>query len=272
MLRHGVTDREWNAIRKYLPPQRSGKRGRPWTDHRMVISGIFWILATGAPWRDLPNEFGNWATVYKRFRQWCVSGMWAKIWNKLVNHLRRNGQLGLSLWMVDGSIVRAHHSSVGGSRKTPANARENALGKSRGGFSCKLHIVCDENGIPIGIVVTAGQINEPTVFLSLMDAIPFSLHRTANRPDALAGDKAYVAGYIFDWLDKKEIQNVVPNRKNENKNPNFCKKTYRHRNVVERLIGKLKQLRRLATRFEKTIESYLGMIYLAFLRITCKNI
>lgn len=272
MIRHGVTDVEWNAIRKYLPRERNGKRGRPWADHRLVISGIFWILATGAPWRDLPDEFGNWSTVYKRFRQWCLNGTWERIWNKLINHLRRNGQLSFWLWSVDGSIVRAHQASVGGSRKTSTNARENALGKSRGGYSCKLHLVCDDNGIPIGVVVTAGQINEPTVFLSLMESLPISLHREANRPDAIAGDKAYVAGYIFDWLEQKDIGNVIPNRKNENKNPNFCKETYRHRNVVERLIGKMKQLRRIATRYEKTIESYLGMIHLAFFRITLKTI
>ena len=210
MIRHGVTDHEWNAIRTFLPKKRNGKRGRPWSDHRMVINGIFWILATGAPWRDLPDEFGKWQTIYKRFRQWCLSGFGERVWNKLINHLRRNGQISFWLWMVDGSIVRAHHASVGGSIKSSVNAGENALGKSRGGFSCKLHIVCDDNGIPIGIMVTPGQINEPTVFLSLMEAIPFGLYRKANRPEALAGDKAYVAGYIFDWLERKDIQNVIP--------------------------------------------------------------
>jgi transposase len=272
MNRHGVTDVEWNAIRVLLPRQRSGNRGRPWADHRLVISGIFWILATGAPWRDLPDEFGSWQTVYKRFRRWCKSGLWQRVWNKLVNHLRRNNVISYYLWMVDGSIVRAHHASVGGSKKTSTNAGENALGKSRGGYSCKLHIVCDDQGIPIGIVVTPGQINEPTVFHSLMDSIPFNLRYKTNRPKALAGDKAYVAGYIFQWIQKLEIENVIPNRKNENKNPGFCKKTYRLRNVVERLIGKLKQFRRIATRYEKTVESYLSMIYLAFTRIILRTI
>lgn len=272
MSRHGVTDQEWNAIRVFLPRERQGKRGRPWSDHRTVISGIFWVLATGAPWRDLPEEFGNWSTVYKRFRQWCRNGLWMKIWNKVVIHLRRKKQLSFWLWSVDGSIVRAHHASVGGSKKTSVDKGENGLGKSRGGYSCKIHIVCDDNGVPISVVVTPGQINEPTVFMSLMEAVPFSLQCKNNRPEALAGDKAYVANYIIDWLKQHDIQNVIPNRKNENKNPGFCKETYRHRNVVERLIGRLKQLRRLATRYEKTIESYLGMIYLGFLRITAKTI
>ena len=270
MSRHDVTDEEWNAIRVLLPKQRSGRRGRPWADHRRTISGIFWILATGCPWRDLPKEFGAWQTVFKRFRRWCRSGLWEKVWSKLINRLRKKKELG-SLWMVDGSIIRAHHAAVGGSKKTSVDAKENALGRSRGGYSSKLHLACDEEGIPVGIVVTPGQINEPTVFHQLMAAVPFSLHRHANRPEALAGDKAYVAGYIFRWLDKLGIENVIPNRKNENKNPTFCKRTYRMRNVVERLIGFMKQFRRIATRYDKTIESYLSMIYLAFTRIILRK-
>ena len=65
MDRHDLTDREWNAIRKFLPPERPTKRGRPWCSHRQVVNGVFWILASGAPWRDLPEKYGNWSTVYK---------------------------------------------------------------------------------------------------------------------------------------------------------------------------------------------------------------
>ena len=270
-MRHVLTDMEWNAIRVLLPKQRTGQRGRPWTDHRRTISGIFWVLSTGAPWRDVPAEFGSWQTVYKRFRRWCSSGLWKRIWEKLVNRFRTSGLLGFDVWMVDGSIVRAHHAAVGGSRKTSTCAKENALGRSRGGYSSKLHLACDEQGVPVGIVVTPGQINEPTVFHQLMKSIPFSMHRHESRPEALAGDKAYVAGYIFSWLDKLGIENVIPNRKNENKNPKFCRKTYRQRNIVERLIGHIKQFRRIATRYDKTIESYISMIYLAFTRIMLRK-
>lgn len=270
MSRHVVTDREWNAIRVFLPKERTGKPGRPWADHYRTLNGIYWILSTGAPWRDLPPEFGAWQTVYKRFRRWCEIGLWHRIWSKLVNLFRRNDQLSFQVWMVDGSMVRAHHSSVGGSKNSSTNPQENALGRSRGGFSSKLHIACDDQGIPLGIVVTPGQVNEPTVFHQLMKSVPFSLRTCSHRPEALAGDKAYVAGYIFQWLDRLQIGNVIPNRKNEHKNPDFCKATYRSRNVVERLIGRLKHFRRIATRYDKTPNSYLSMIYLAFIRIMLK--
>lgn len=267
MCRHDVTDREWNAIRNYFPKQRTGRQGRPWADHRKIVNGIFWVLCTGAPWRDVPSRYGKWQTVYKRFRQWGQLGLWDRIWARRLKRLHAQEELDRSLWCVDGSLVRAHHSSVGGSRKTSSTAGENALGTSRGGYSTKLHIVCDCSGVPLGIWVTAGNVNEPTEFFALMDSIPLSLRRRSNRPDAIAGDKAYIAGYIFQWLATHEIENVVPNRKNENKNPDFCRQTYRKRNIVERLIGKLKMFRRIATRYEKTADSYLSFLKIAFLRI-----
>lgn len=272
MSRHDLTDAEWNAIRVYLPKSHGGKRGRPWSDHRKTLNGILWLLCVGAPWRDIPEQYGKWQTIYGRFRRWCNEGVWERIWRNVLKRIDRKGLLDRSLWCVDGTIIRAHVSSVGGSRKTTTDARENALGRSRGGYATKLHVVCESQGIPLGILPTAGNINEPTQFINLMNSIPLGLQRKAKRPVALAGDKAYVAGYIFQWIEKRQIENVIPNRKNENKNPTFCKKTYRKRNVVERLIGRLKLFRRIATRYDKTIESYLAMIKIACLRITLKSI
>ena len=272
MSRHDMTDREWDTIRVYLPKMQSGKPGRPWADHRRTLNGILWVLYVGAPWRDLPLEYGKWQTVYGRFRRWCKDGIWEKIWKNLLKRIDHKGLLDRTLWCVDGTIVRAHVSAVGGSLKTTTDAGANALGRSRGGYATKLHVACDGRGIPLGIVPTAGNINEPTQFITLMNSIPLGLQRKANCPEALAGDKAYVAKYIFHWISHRQIENVIPNRKNENKNPTFCKKTYRKRNVVERLIGKLKLFRRIATRYDKTVESYLAMIKIACLRITLKTI
>ena len=272
MSRHDVTDAEWNAMRVFFPKARSGKRGRPWADHRKTLNGILWLIYVGSPWRDIPTEYGKWQTIYGRFRRWCREGVWDRIWNNLLKRIDRDGVLDRNLWCVDGTIVRAHVSAVGGSSKTSRNAGQNALGRSRGGFATKLHVACDGNGIPLAVLPTAGNINEPTQFIKLMEEIPLSLHRKQKRPNAVAGDKAYVAGYIFKWIDDRGIENVIPNRKNENKNPKFCKRKYKQRNVVERLIGKLKLHRRIATRYDKTVESYLAIIKIACLRITLNTI
>jgi transposase len=77
-----LTDTQWHRIETLLPSQQ-GKQGRPRKDNRLVIEGILWSLRTGAPWRDLPEKFGSWATVYGRFRDWMLSGLWHQIFDSL---------------------------------------------------------------------------------------------------------------------------------------------------------------------------------------------
>lgn len=73
MQRHGLTDEQWALIEDMFPKNGFGP-GRPWSDHRMMMDGMFWELATGAPWRDLPEEFGPWKTVYERYRTYYMDG------------------------------------------------------------------------------------------------------------------------------------------------------------------------------------------------------
>jgi len=71
MPRQELTDKEFALLQPLLPPERSGKPGPPFQPHRMILNGIFWILYTGVPWRDLPERYGSSTTVYDRFRRWC---------------------------------------------------------------------------------------------------------------------------------------------------------------------------------------------------------
>ncbi|MEL7499742.1 MAG: IS5 family transposase [Planctomycetota bacterium] len=272
MSRHDLTDVEWKAIRFHLPREKNGKRGRPWNDHRTVINGILFVICTGIAWRDLPSCYGKWQTVYNRFRRWTVDGLWRRIWHRLVRRLDSNLLIGRQLWCIDGSVIRAHRCAAGGSLKTPRSSEENGLGRSRGGFSSKLHLACDEFGTIIGMKVTAGQRGEAPEFLPVIESIPLSLHRWKNRPCAIAGDKGYSSHEIRNWISEKGIQCIIPTRSNESSRPGFSRSIYRQRNVVERVIGRLKEFRRIATRYDKTIESFSSVIMLATLRITLKSI
>lgn len=90
MTRMMLKDVEWEKIKNLLPSH-EGKKGRPRKNDRLVIEGILWILRTGAPWRDLPSEFGKWKTVYWRFYVWSHQHVWEKIWSFLKNrHSTRN--------------------------------------------------------------------------------------------------------------------------------------------------------------------------------------
>lgn len=266
MSRHDLTDGEFNAIRFYLPAQKTGSQGRPWKDHRTVINGILWILATGSPWRDLPVEFGKWQTVYGRFRRWLNEGLWDLIFARLLRRVEKLGGIDRSLWCVDGSIIRAHRSASGGSRQSPENDAKNALGRSQGGYSTKLHILTDRIGNVLSITATPGQSHESKEFENLIQKCPLSLHRVASRPDALAGDKGYSSGAIRKWLNQRQIKDVIPTRTNEKRNKRFPKGLYKQRHIVEYTIGWLKEARRIATRFDKRIESYTCFVKLKAIR------
>jgi transposase len=115
--RHELSDAEWARLVRLLPPRQTG--GRPYHDHRPILNGILWILHTGAPWRDLPERYGPWRTVYSRFRRWTQAGVWDRVLAALQREADAAGQLDWQLWTIDGSSVRAHKAAAGGGKKRP---------------------------------------------------------------------------------------------------------------------------------------------------------
>lgn len=115
--RHELSDEAWALIEPLLPPRRT--KGRYYRDHRTILNGMLWILATGAPWRDLPERYGPWETVYSRFARWQRDGLWARIAAALRERLDAAGRVDWELWYLDGSNVRAHKHAAGAGEKSP---------------------------------------------------------------------------------------------------------------------------------------------------------
>ena len=107
LRRYELTDQEWNRIKDLLPPEKSGKRGRPSKDNRMILNAMVWIARSGAPWRDLPERYGPWETVYSRFRKWINDGILDNIFRILSLDAE------LDELFMDSSIVQAHQHSAG---------------------------------------------------------------------------------------------------------------------------------------------------------------
>lgn len=127
--RHELTDDQWDRLAPRLPSQRP-RTGRPAHDHRTVLNGILWILRTGAPWRDLPERYGSWQTVYSRFRRWREAGIWVQVLTALQADAAHDGSLDDSLAMIDGTSIRAHHQAAGAKKggPTPPLAAAGAAG------------------------------------------------------------------------------------------------------------------------------------------------
>lgn len=108
MIRHAISDELWQRLEPLLCPTRKELRGRPAKDARLMLNGILWILHSGAAWRELPEQFGPWQTVYKRFNRWANSSLWQDI----LNHLARDADL--EAVCLDSTCVRVHQRATGG--------------------------------------------------------------------------------------------------------------------------------------------------------------
>ena len=215
------------------------RRG-PKGDVRRFLEAIAWILRSGAPWRDLAKDFGPWQRVYRRYRRWAVAGTWER--------LRRAICLKTTFryLLIDSTIVKAHPHAAGALKR---DGRQ-ALGRSRGGFTTKLHAVVTERGELVRYVVTGGEVADITPARGLV----------RHRSFAVVADRAYDSDAFLAHVQELGARAVIPSRRNRREPPELNRAVYTFRNVGERWFGRIKVFRRVATRYEKTAISYLGVI------------
>jgi transposase len=216
-------------------------------------------LRTGAPWRDLAERYGPWQTVASRFYRWDQSGVWDRVWATLQAQADAGGALDWSVHYVDGTIIRAHQHAAGAKTGGPA---AQALGRSQGGFSTKVHLRAEGAGKPMALVLTPGERHEAVVFPQLMEGgvvKRIGPGRPRCRPRRVVGDKGYSSRAIRHWAHRRGIRTTIPRKRNECRTGPFDRAIYRSRNRIERLVNRLKQFRRLATRYEKHAKHFQAM-------------
>ncbi|MFD6729439.1 MULTISPECIES: IS5 family transposase [Actinomycetes] len=272
MRRHELSDEEWEFVRPLLP---ASLRGRKRLDDRRVLNGIVWKFRTGTAWRDVPERYGPWQSLHTRFRRWALDGTFERMLRAAQARADAAGDIE---WLVsvDSTVVRAHQHAAGarkGGRRSPC------LGRSRGGLTSKIHLACDAFGRPLAFTLTGGNTNDCTQFTAVMEAIRvprLGPGRPRVRPAHVLGDKGYSSRAIRTWLRRRGIGHTIPERADQVRNrlrrgsrggrpPSFDKQLYKRRNVVERCFNRLKQWRGIATRYDKTAESYEAAVTLASL-------
>jgi len=122
MARYELTDEQWDLLKGLFPPQ---KRGGRWNDHRITLNGMLWILRSGTAWRDMPQRYGKWQSVYHRFNRWRREGLFDRVLKALQIRLDKQGKIDWDLWLVDGSNVRAARAAAGARKKTDRGSNSN---------------------------------------------------------------------------------------------------------------------------------------------------
>lgn len=278
-----VSDEVWAVIGPLFPAWKGN--GRPVADRRLVVEGTAWKFRTGAPWRDLPERFGNWNTVFKNFDRWAKDGTWTRV----LEHVQTvptpsatsTGSRQLTPRSCASTSTARHFPATQGEpsnyMKLGHEPPDHAIGRSRGGLTSKLHMATDGKGRMLSAVLTAGNINDTTMMATTLEQIRVprpGRGRPRTRPDRLLADKGYTSKANRTWLADRGIKATIPEKSDQAANrkrkgssggrpPAFDGEAYKGRNVVERGFNRLKNWRGLAMRSDKTARNFLAAVQLA---------
>ena len=228
MDRSVLRDDQWERIAPLLPGKVEDA-GRSGADNRLFVEAVLWIVRVGAPWRDLPEAFGNWNSVFQRFRRWVRGGVFNQVFAAL------SDDADFEYVIVDGTIVRVHQHGTGAKGGT----HNQAIGRSRGGLTTKIVALVDALGNLVRFVLLPGQRHDTLGVAPLITDLSF---------DALLGDKAFDVDWLRAELDSRGTIAVIPPKANRNPVIAYDKDMYRWRYLIENFFAKLKEFRAIATR------------------------
>ena len=244
MPRTMLTDDAWEILKVLL--KESGRVYNKY-EHRNTLEGILYRMRTGIQWRDLPSEFGLWNTVYRRFNLWSKKGILQKLFESLASE-------GDPEWLfLDGSIVKAHQDSSGAAGK-----QDEAIGKSRGGNSTKIHLAVDSGGLPVYFELSGGQVNDIVHAQSLIINSP--------QADIVCADKGHDSEAFRAYVEESGADANIPRKRNNklgNDDMDWC--LYRYRHLVENAFLRIKRYRAISTRYDKLARNYSSTVALAFM-------
>ncbi|WP_298016094.1 IS5 family transposase [uncultured Parasphingopyxis sp.] len=249
-----VRDDQWGRLREFVPGGRKGKRG-PRSDGRRFFDALLWLARPCARWRDLPEDrFGPYQTIKRRYYRWIEAGVFDRIFEAVANDPDME-------WLaIDATVIRAQ-AQAAGARGKKGGAQAQALGRSRGGFGTKIHAVVDALGLPVRFALGPGQQN---------DIVPAcNLIRGLSARQVLA-DRACDANSLHDIILEQGGDPVIPPRRNRNYQHRYDHIAYKQRWGIEAFFAKLKQRRRIATRYDKLAANFLGFIKLASIMLWIK--
>lgn len=238
-----ISKRQFNRIRKYLPVRKNVRS----MDDRKVLSAIILVIKYGLAWRHVPEFYGKWTSIHSRFRRWSKAGVIANIFSMLAIKLPKR-----CVAMIDSTFVKAQRSAS--SMRSDGQARQ--LGRSHGGITTKIHLLCNSRSRPMDFIITGGQVHDVKI-------APVLIAR--NKMKHLLADRAYDSNSFRDQLKNQRVKACIPSKSNRKKPESHDHGQYRLRHVIENMFAKLKDLKGIAFRANRCAHTFHSFVALALI-------
>ncbi len=245
-----LTRQQYEKIKDSLPLQRGNVR----LSNLEVLNAILYVAEQGCKWRGLPSRFGNWHTIYVRMNRWAKNGVLDRVFEKL--QLEQIVRIKIEAFALDSTSVKVHPDGTGRVKKNGPQA----IGKSRGGWNTKIHMVAADARTAITFALSPGNAHdapEGRALLAELGPMPEGL--------CLLMDRAYEGDETRQLVLDLGMVPVVPPKSNRLEPWEYDRALYKKRNEIERLFRRLKGFRRIFSRFEKLDVVFLAFLYFALI-------
>jgi len=240
-MQYHIKEQEWEQIYCSL---KSIRAIHIYNEHklRLFVEAIYYMVRSGCQWRLLPKFYGNWRAIHARFQAWSSR----KIWDKVLQQNQNDPDM--ELVMIDSTIVRAHACAAGYGKNSQD---QQALGRSKGGFSTKIHALVDALGNPLKFTLTSGQRHDIIKAPELTEKIINS---------TITADKGYDSRAFIETIILNNCKPIIPCKKNRLIQRDYDKHLYKERHLIECFFNKIKHFRRIFSRFDKIAAFYLSFL------------
>ena len=210
----------------------------------MVLRGILTVLSQGCKWRAIDGPEASWNSIYQYYRDWARRGFWEELFSVVEPRLKGRRRF------LDATHIKVHRCAS----NPPGGQDGQALGRTKGGMNTKLHAVVDEAGQAAALFLSPGNDADISHAQTVLAEIP---------ADMVVADKGYDSDAFRQWLTARGIKPCIPPRSNRKTPARFSKVSYRKRHLIENFFERIKNFRRVATRYDKLAQTFFGFACLA---------